>query len=65
MDVSPDAQKYAFNLREDVKFHDGTPFNADAVVANINYITDANTQSTISLGLLGSCTKAAASRSTW
>jgi peptide/nickel transport system substrate-binding protein len=27
-----------FTLRTDVKFHDGTPFNADAVVFNINRI---------------------------
>lgn len=32
-DVSPDAGKYTFHLRKGVRFHDGTPFNADAVVA--------------------------------
>lgn len=59
-ETSPDGKTYKFTLRENVKFHDGTPFNADAVVANINYITDKTTQSTIALGLLGSCTQAKA-----
>jgi peptide/nickel transport system substrate-binding protein len=33
--VSKDGKKYTFNLRKGVKFHDGTPFNADAVVFSI------------------------------
>jgi peptide/nickel transport system substrate-binding protein len=32
-DVSSDASTYTFHLRSGVKFHDGTPFNADAVIA--------------------------------
>lgn len=30
-DVSPDGIVYTFHLRDDVKFHDGTPFTAEAV----------------------------------
>jgi peptide/nickel transport system substrate-binding protein len=32
--VSDDGQEWTINLRKGVKFHDGTPFNADAVVLN-------------------------------
>lgn len=58
--AAPDGKSYTFKLRKNVKFHDNTPFDADAVVANINYITDKSTQSTIALGLLGTCTHAKA-----
>jgi peptide/nickel transport system substrate-binding protein len=58
--ISPDGKTYTFTLRQGVKFQDGTPFNAQSVVANINYITAKTTQSTIALGLLGPCTTATA-----
>lgn len=34
-DISPDGLTYTFHLRKGVTFHDGTPFNADAVVFSI------------------------------
>lgn len=34
--VSPDAKSYVLHLRQGVTFQDGTPFNAQAVVYNIN-----------------------------
>jgi peptide/nickel transport system substrate-binding protein len=58
--ISDQGKTYTFTLRQGVKFHDGTPFNADAVVANFKYITSPTTRSTISLALLGSCTLASA-----
>lgn len=58
--VSDDGLTYTFKLREDVKFHDGEPFNAEAVVKNFEYILNPDTQSKISLGLLGSCRTAEA-----
>jgi peptide/nickel transport system substrate-binding protein len=58
--ISDDGKTYSFTLREDVTFHDGAPFDAAAVVANIAYITDKDTQSKVSLGLLGPCKSAAA-----
>lgn len=38
--ISDDGLVYTFNLRHDVTFHDGTPFNADAVVFNFRRIID-------------------------
>lgn len=40
--VSEDGLNYIFNLRTDAKFDDGTPVNADAVVANFNRWFDPN-----------------------
>jgi peptide/nickel transport system substrate-binding protein len=33
--ATPDNRNWTFTLRKDVRFHDGTPFDADAVVVNI------------------------------
>ncbi|HBV98674.1 MAG TPA: ABC transporter substrate-binding protein [Desulfotomaculum sp.] len=33
---SPDGKEWTFKLRQNVKFHDGTPFNADAVVYSVS-----------------------------
>lgn len=39
-EVSEDSLTHTFNLRQGVTFHDGLPFNADAVVANFNHIRE-------------------------
>jgi peptide/nickel transport system substrate-binding protein len=39
-EVSPDGRAYTFKLRRDVKFHDGTPFNAEAVKFNMDRTHD-------------------------
>ena len=50
--VSDDAKSYTFVLRKDVKFHDGTPFNAEAVKANFDRIVDPETKSAKAITLL-------------
>ncbi|MFI7067672.1 ABC transporter substrate-binding protein [Kribbella sp. NPDC050124] len=58
--IAPDGKSYTFTLRDDVNFHDGTKFDAAAVVANIDYITNKSTQSTLAINGLGACKKATA-----
>ncbi|MEO7741470.1 MAG: ABC transporter substrate-binding protein [Usitatibacter sp.] len=43
--LSPDNLKWTFKLRKGVKFHDGTPFNAEAVKFNIEKVLDPKTGS--------------------
>lgn len=45
--ISPDGLTYTFELRTDVHFTDGTPFDAAAVKANFAYWLDPKTQSTV------------------
>ncbi len=52
-DVSPDGLTYTFTLRQGVTFHDGTPFNADAVRVNIERILDPANNSAKAAQLLG------------
>ncbi|MDH6181234.1 peptide/nickel transport system substrate-binding protein [Microbacteriaceae bacterium SG_E_30_P1] len=52
-EISDDQLEYTFTLRDDVTFHDGTPFNADAVVANFNHITDPATASAQAASMIG------------
>ncbi|MCI2425181.1 glutathione ABC transporter substrate-binding protein [Candidatus Acetothermia bacterium] len=39
-EVSPDGLVWIIQLRDDVKFHDGTPFNAEAVKFNLDRFLD-------------------------
>jgi peptide/nickel transport system substrate-binding protein len=39
-EVTPDGRQYTFYLRRDVRFQDGTPFNAQAVKVNLERILD-------------------------
>ncbi|WNS78347.1 ABC transporter substrate-binding protein [Domibacillus sp. DTU_2020_1001157_1_SI_ALB_TIR_016] len=52
-EISEDKKSYTFKLREDVTFHDGTPFNAEAVKFNFDRIKDPNTKASNSLNEIG------------
>lgn len=51
--VSPDATAYTFKLRQDVKFHDGTPLTADAVKLTFDRIVDPNTRAQTAFSFIG------------
>ncbi|RKE22708.1 ABC transporter substrate-binding protein [Streptomyces sp. TLI_171] len=55
-EVAPDLKSFTFHLRTDVKFHDGTPFDAAAVKANFDHIVAKETKSQYAANLLGSYT---------
>jgi peptide/nickel transport system substrate-binding protein len=52
-EFSDDGLVYTFYLRRDVTFHDGTPFNAEAVQFNLDRIADPDTGSRKAVGMLG------------
>lgn len=52
-EFTPDFTSYTLKLRNDVKFHDGTPFNAEAVKFTFDRIVDPATKSGGALVALG------------
>ena len=51
--ISEDGLTWTVKLRQDVKFQDGTPFNADAVKFTFDRILDPETKSITAAGLIG------------
>lgn len=51
--VSDDGTAYTFELRDDVSFTDGAPFDAAAVKANFDRIMDPSTESAQAASMLG------------
>ena len=52
-EISDDNLTWTFTLRQDVHFHDDTPFNAEAVKFNLDRILDPNTGSAEAAATLG------------
>ncbi|WP_242864370.1 ABC transporter substrate-binding protein, partial [Microbacterium testaceum] len=52
-EVEDGGATYVFHLRDDVTFHDGTPFDAAAVKANFDRIVDPATASAQAASMLG------------
>ena len=50
-DVSPDGKSITFNLRKGVKFHDGSPLNAEAVAFTFKRFKATGTRSPIYTGI--------------
>ncbi|RMG84364.1 MAG: ABC transporter substrate-binding protein, partial [Chloroflexi bacterium] len=52
-EISDDGLSYTFTLKQGVRFHDDTPFNAAAVAANLDRITNPEIASQKAIFLLG------------
>jgi peptide/nickel transport system substrate-binding protein len=52
-EMAPDGLSWTFTLRQDVTFHDGTPFNAQAVGINLDRIVNPDIVSSKAKFLLG------------
>lgn len=51
--VNEDGTEYTFTLREGVTFHDGTPFDAEAVKFTLDRIIDPETNAQTAISLIG------------
>lgn len=51
--ISEDGLRYTFQLREDVTFHDGEAFNAEAVKVNFDHVVNPETASAQAASLIG------------
>jgi peptide/nickel transport system substrate-binding protein len=56
--MSPDGKTYRFTLKSGVTFHDGTPFNAEAVKASLDHVVDPKTKSAYAASLISGYTGA-------
>jgi peptide/nickel transport system substrate-binding protein len=52
-EISPDNKEFTLHLRKDVKFHDGTPFNAEAVKKSFERIVNPETKAFLTLTAMG------------
>jgi len=52
-EVNEDSTEFVFYLRKDVKFHDGTKFNAQAVKFSLDRLADPATRSLAARGAIG------------
>ncbi|MCC6613492.1 MAG: hypothetical protein IT320_08440 [Anaerolineae bacterium] len=52
-EISSDGTRYTFHLKQGISFHDGTPFNAQAVAANLDRVLDPDTASQKAIFMLG------------
>lgn len=57
-EVAPDGKSYTFHLRQDAKFHDGTPVNAEACKFSWERIMNPETKSKTAIGQMGSFAQA-------
>jgi peptide/nickel transport system substrate-binding protein len=51
--VNSDATVYTFKLKKNIKFHDGTPFDGNAVKVSFDHVVDPSTKSRAAVGQLG------------
>ncbi len=52
-EIAEDGLSYTFTLRDDVTFHDGTPFNAEAVKYNLERVASPELASRLAVSYLG------------